>query len=366
MPVPEALWIERHDDIAALAPALETRATIGVDTEFLRERTYFPRLCVLQIATGEHIYCVDALHGAAALEPLGRALTAARVRKLIHSARQDLEAWYVTTGRLIAPVFDTQIAAACVGLKPQTGYAELVRTLLEVTLPKGQTRTDWSRRPLTPAQLAYAADDVRYLEAVADRLLERLERLGRTAWALEDCAALADARLYAPDPEQAWRRVKRTRALAPPVRARLRALAAWRERRALERDLPRGWVLSDDALIELAQRPPADRSALRAMPPLAELEAAGAAALLEVLTAPLELTAEDLAPPREAPSDAEKALIARLAATLEARAAELGVSPELLATRAELKALAAGERDLGALRGWRAAVIGEPLLAALG
>src|SRR5579883_1505192 len=194
MPVPEVPWIDQHEDVERLAAALETHGAVGVDTEFLRERTFFPKLCVLQIAAGGRIWCVDALHSRT-LEPLARVLTDARSRKLIHSARQDLEAFHVATGQLVAPVFDTQIAAGCIGLKPQIGYAELVRTLLDVQLPKGQTRTDWSRRPLTGAQLAYAADDVRYLEAVSEQLLERLERLGRTAWALEDCAALADARL---------------------------------------------------------------------------------------------------------------------------------------------------------------------------
>jgi ribonuclease D len=362
--VPEALWIDRAEQTAALAATLEGHAAIGLDTEFLRERTFHPRLCLVQIAAGSGVWCIDAL-SAATLEPLSGVLIAARVAKIIHSARQDLEAYYVSTARLIAPVFDTQIAAACTGMKPQIGYAELVRTLLDVTLAKGQTRTDWARRPLSPAQLAYAADDVRYLEEIAARLTERLRALGREHWMLEDCAALADVRQYAPDPVQAWKRLKGARALSAAERARLRALAAWRERRALERDLPRGWVVSDALLIELAQRGPAQRANLASVPALADLTDADVEAVLAALRAQPEES--DLAPLRSGPPSAEeKAAVAHLAERLDARAAELGVSPELLATRGELRALVAGERDVGALAGWRRSVIGEELLGALG
>ena len=198
--MPEPIWIDRSDELPSLARTLESYASIGLDTEFLRERTFFPKLCLLQLAAGDSIWCVDTLR-VGSLEPLGKALTAATSRKVIHSARQDLEAFYLSVKRVISPVFDTQIAAGCVGLKPQIGYAELVKTLLDVTLPKGQTRTDWSKRPLTRAQLEYAADDVMYLGEIADRLTERLHALGRESWVLQDCLALEDARLYEPDVE---------------------------------------------------------------------------------------------------------------------------------------------------------------------
>ena len=156
------------------------------------------------------------------LDPLVPALTAATSRKVIHSARQDLEAFYLSVKRVISPVFDTQIAAGCIGLKPQIGYAELVKTLLDVTLPKGQTRTDWSKRPLTREQLEYAADDVLYLGEIADRLTERLRALGREHWVSEDCLALEDPRLYEPDPAQAWTRLRGLTAAAAGDRARAR------------------------------------------------------------------------------------------------------------------------------------------------
>src|ERR1700675_1363837 len=194
----EAIWIDRSDELAALARVLEAQTSIGVDTEFLRERTFFPKLCLLQLSAAGQIWCVDTLR-VGSLEPLTPSLTAPHARKLIHAARQDLEAVYLTAKHVVSPVFDTQIAAACIGLKPQVGYADLVKTLLNVIIPKGQTRTDWSMRPLTRAQLDYAADDVLHLEAIAIELTGRLRALGREHWVREDCLGLEDRRLYEPD-----------------------------------------------------------------------------------------------------------------------------------------------------------------------
>lgn len=366
--MPEARWIDRGEQLEELVDTLAAYPALGLDTEFLRERTFFPRLCLLQIAAGAQVWCVDTLQGFA-LAPLERLLSAARARKIIHSARQDIEAYYVSTGHVLSGVFDTQVAAGCIGLKPQIGYAELVRTLLGIELPKGQTRTDWSKRPLSAAQLAYAADDVRYLEEIAARLTERLQALGREQWVLEECAALEDPRLYEIEPEQAWKRLKGARALSAAARARLKSLAAWRERRALERDLPRGWVLPDTALLDLAQRNPRDRKALGAIRSVpASIGEATASGLLEALEEVTVLPPEeDAAPGRDRPPSAEeKEALIRLAARLDTEAAALGVSPEVLATRAELKALVAGEREVGVLRGWRRGVIGLQLLEALG
>ncbi len=365
--MPDAIWIDRGGELPPLARTLESHASIGVDTEFLRERTFFPRLCVLQLAAGNEVWCVDTLR-VGGLEPLVPALTAAASRKVIHSARQDLEALYLSVKRVISPVFDTQIAAGCIGLKPQIGYADLVKTLLDVTLPKGQTRTDWSKRPLSPAQLEYAADDVLYLAELAHLLCERLRALGREEWVLQDCLALEDARLYEPDPQHAWKRLRGLNQLPPAPRARARALAVWREKRARERDLPRGWIISDAALFKLAELNPATRAALGAVPSLpANLHEASAESLLEALREGAGALAADRQPAEGSrPTPEQKALIERLSRLVDARAAELGVSAEILAPRGEIKALAMGERDSQALSGWRLKEIGEKLLEALG
>ena len=351
--MPDAIWIDREDELPALARALESQAWIGVDTEFLRERTFFPKLCLLQLAADDRIWCVDTLR-IGNLGALMSALTAAGVRKVIHAARQDLEAVYLTSRRVMSPVFDTQIAAGCTGLAPQIGYAALVKTLLDVTVPKGQTRTDWSKRPLTPEQLHYAADDVLYLPEIAERLAQRLRALGREHWVAEDCSALEDQRLYEPDPSQAWVRLRGLAQLPPPSRARAKAIAVWREGQARARDLPRAWIMPDAAIFSVAEGAP---------PPLNEGLAAS-------LMGALEQTAND---PRDEepvhdarPTPEQKAVIERLGKIVALRAADLGVSPEILAPRGELKALAMGKRGSHALAGWRREEIGMRLLEAIG
>jgi len=355
--MPDAIWIDRDDELPALAQSLKSQAWIGVDTEFLRERTFFPKLCLLQLAAGGRIWCVDTLR-IGSLDPLMTALTEPAARKVIHAARQDLEAVYLSARRVMTPVFDTQIAAGCIGLKPQIGYAELVKTLLDVTVPKGQTRTDWSKRPLTREQLEYAAEDVLYLGEIAGLLTQRLRELNREHWVLEDCLALEDKRLYEPDPAQAWGRLRGLAQLTPASRARAKVIAVWREKLARARDLPRAWILSDAAIFAVAQG---------SAPPLNDSLAANLESALEQSSN----AAQDLEPVQDArPTPEQKALIERLARIVDARALELNVSAEILAPRGELKALAMGTRagalpESHALAGWRREEVGTRLLEAI-
>jgi ribonuclease D len=364
--MPDAIWVDRNDELPALARLLESQPLIGVDTEFLRERTFFPKLCLLQLAAQGRIWCVDTLRGGS-LEHLVPALTAVQTPKIIHSARQDLEAFYLATKRVVSPVFDTQIGAGCVGLKPQIGYAELVKTLLDVTIPKGQTRTDWSKRPLTHEQLEYAADDVLYLGDLAGLLQARLQRLGREAWAAEDCAALQNPRLYEPDPALAWERLRGIGQLDPKPRARAKRIAVWREKLARQRDLPRAWIITDAAIFAVAHANPTSRAALGALDALPQsFNENFAAALLNALQDESTSALDDPNPGQDArPTPEQKVVIERLARLVDARAAELQVSAELLAPRGELKALAMGKRDSHALSGWRRREIGERLLEAV-
>ena len=359
----EAIWIDRGEQLEALARALASQESIGVDTEFLRERTFFPKLCLLQLSAAGQVWLVDTLR-VGSLEPLMPALTAAHSRKLIHAARQDLEALYLTSKHVVSPVFDTQIAAACIGLKPQVGYAELVKTLLDVTIPKGQTRTDWSMRPLTRAQLEYAADDVLHLQAIAIELTKRLRACGREHWVREDCSGLEDRRLYEPDTAFAWARLRGMGQLAPAPRARARIIAVWREKAARERDLPRAWILSDAAIFSIAEANPSSVAELDAVQPLNE-KLSGT--LLNALNSSSSAELTDLEPSKDSrPTLQQKALLDRLIQTVDARAADLKVSPEILAPRGELKALAMGKRDSHALAGWRRQEIGARLLDLIG
>ncbi len=351
----EVIWIEREDELAGLAHALERCGAIGLDTEFMRERTFFPGLCLLQLAAGAQIWCVDTLR-CGSLDPLVPALTAPGCPKIIHSARQDLEAFYLNVKRVISPIFDTQIAAGCIGLKPQIGYADLVKTLLEVSLPKGQTRTDWSRRPLTAAQLEYAADDVAVLErgrgsvaraaagarprAVGDRGLPRargpLALRARSGGCVEAAALLAQA-------------------AARDARARQGPGRVARENCAPQKSAARLGPRRRGAIQDRGERAGDARGARRhpVLPATAERGRWPRSCFRHCATARAPRWTPR--PPRIcARRPEQKALADRLAGVVDAHAAALAISSEILATRGELKALAMGSRDVAALKGWRA------------
>jgi ribonuclease D len=356
--------IANRQDLGALAARLADAPIIALDTEFLRERTYRAELCLLQIADAHTAVCVDplAVEDLSALAPV---LGPAAPLKVMHASRQDVEVLIPAVG-VVRPLFDTQIAAALAGMPAQIGYAELVRRLLGVELSKAHTRTDWSRRPLSAQQIEYAIDDVRYLPALAERLTALIERLGRTGWLAEELETLVDPGMYSVEPEQAWLRVKGLHGLDVARRRLARELAAWRERRAIERNRPRGWILDDGSLREIVIAAPRSKDELAAIAGLSAgvLEHCGAQILERIRAADLpdELQPVNL---RARPDPHRAALLNKLSALHRAIAADLALSPEVLATRRELEQLAAGQRDLPLLAGWRRAVIGERLLAAL-
>ncbi|MDE2050656.1 MAG: ribonuclease D [Gammaproteobacteria bacterium] len=352
------------DAVTDLAARLAAHTSIGLDTEFLRERTYRAELCLIQVSADDDAACIDPI-AVTELAALGGPLTSGGVVKVMHASRQDLEVLLPAVG-LVRPVFDTQIAAALAGFAAQVGYGELVRRLLGIELPKAHTRTDWSRRPLSPEQIEYALDDVRHLVPLKLVLEERLEKLGRLPWLAEELAGLADARALATEPEEAWRRVKGLRGLDAARERLARELAAWRERRAMERNRPRGWILDDAALRELIVRVPRSRAALEAIGevPAGVLRHCGDELLACIAAAkvPDPAPALDM---RQRPDPVKAALVKKLGAVHQAVATELDVSPEVLATRRDLERLAEGGEDIAALRGWRRAVIGEKLLEAM-
>lgn len=350
--------------LAELLAELAAADTIALDTEFLRERTYRAELCLVQAATARRADCIDPL-ALPELAGLAAPLTAARPVKVMHASRQDIEVLFPVAG-LVRPVFDTQIAAALTGLPAQVGYGELVKRTLGTELAKSQTRADWSRRPLSAEQVDYALDDVRYLLPLKQHLEEQLERLGRLAWLEEELAALADAQSFNIDPEQAWLRLKGLRGLDAGREKLARNLAAWRERRAIERNRPRGWILDDVALREIVIRVPRDLATLGEVPELppgtikhSGEEILGMAAAAGISDPPPQLNL------RTRPDPMLTALVKKLAAVNQTVAGELGLSPEILTTRRDLERLAEGRQDVPALRGWRKGTIGERLLAAL-
>lgn len=358
--------IDQPGPLADAMGSLDTSLRWALDTEFVRERTYFPRLCLVQVAVSGHVVLVDPLR---IEDPvlLRDFLALCRRPRIVHAARQDVEVLLPLTGEPLAPLFDTQVAASMLGFPSQVGYGELVRQLLGVELAKGHARTDWAARPLKVEQLAYAADDVRYLGPVAEELEARLSATGRLAWLEEDCATLADPALYRNDPAEAWRRFKGLERMRPEERAAVRVLAAWREERAIRRDLPRGWVIPDDAIRDLARLRPDSAAGLGRVPSLPAATAARFGdEILRCLGEAAAAGDPDLAGRAvERLTPEQQAGVRRLQQVLQEVAAATGISAEVLATRRDLTAIVRGARDAPPLAGWRRQVVGERLLAAL-
>jgi ribonuclease D len=354
-------------DSAALARLSERLAgaeAIGVDTEFLRERTYFAQLCLLQLSADTDAWCVDTL-AQSDLGPLRAVFNPAAPTKVLHAARQDLEVLWPAAGALLG-LFDTQVAAALIGMPAQIGYGDLVQRLLATTLHKGQTRTDWSRRPLSAAQLEYALDDVRYLLPLRERLRARLVELGRWDWFVQEMSELDAIGSFDADPQQAWRRFKGFGELDPDRQRLAVGLTTWREQRAISADRPRNWILPDAALRDIVLRAPRSQAELARTPELADgvLNHSGPqiVAIIEDARLPTRLAP---LPQRQRPDPATTAAVRKLSELAQQIGRELGLAPEVLATRREMERLVAGNRDGGVLKGWRRAVVGERLLGAL-
>jgi len=356
--------IDTAEALTAFAAGVTHAPALALDTEFMREKTYRAELCLVQLAGDRDAVCIDPL-ALPDLSPLAPVLTAPGTVKVMHAARQDLEVMLPAVG-LVQPVFDTQIAAALAGFPAQIGYAELARRLLGVELDKAHTRTDWTRRPLSAEQQEYALDDVRHLLPLRASLLATLGAKGRLAWLEEDLLALANADALRVAPEEAWKKVKGLPGLDESRQRLAQAVAAWRERRAIERNRPRGWILDDLSLREIVLRLPRSLDALGALPEMPEsvVRKCGEELLALVRDAGIGEPAPPL-PRRERPDPSQLATVKRLAEIAGAVAGELEIGAEVLATRRELEKLAAGRQDVNLLRGWRADVIGKKLLSAL-
>jgi len=361
------LYIRDTESLVDTIETLMAAPVVAVDTEFMRERTYYARLCLVQLGTAEESFVVDAVALEGKLEPLARLLTAPRVVKVVHAGSQDVEILLRATGSTVAPVFDTQIAATLAGFSVQVGYAQLVKDLLGVHVDKSDTFTDWAARPLTPEQVEYAEADVRYLPQVYERLYERLEREGRLAWLAEDFERLADPQTYEVDPREQYHRVKRASSLDRRSLAVLRELAAWREAEAQRRNTPKRWLISDESLVEIARRTPGSVAELSGIRGVNDKVASRSGAAVIAAIRAGQAVPEDELPqlPRKdrIPSGAQ-AVADLLSAVLRIRAREHNVATTLLASRDELERFAAGDRDGHPLStGWRRTLVGAELAA---
>jgi ribonuclease D len=366
----QPVWLASDAALAAAARRWLAAPVLGLDTEFVRERTFFPRLGLVQVADEEAVYLLDPL-AVSGLEPLAEVCRAAGVIKVVHSGSEDVEVLHRFVGAVPAPLFDTQVAAGLAGLGTSLSYQRLVAALLDVELPKGETRTDWLARPLSPAQIAYAAEDVAFLLPLHSRLQVELRALGRLEWALADSALLLDTSRFAAEPDLAYLRLRGGGRLNRRQLGVLRALAAWRDHEARRRNLPRGFLLRDESLLQLATRPPAEAAELRRVRGVESQQAArdGVTWLELIRTALLQDAAELPPEPWRPPNSAAvRELERRLRELVRERAAALGLPPELLAPRRALDAVLRSAltdpaprlpRDLA---GWRREVVGDALL----
>ena len=357
-------WIDRTDALLELVP--HAPATFGLDTEFMRISTFFPKLALIQVVFGERIALIDPAAKAIDLDALGAVIADPARLLVMHSASEDLEALATRFPRGVGQLFDTQIAAAFAGLGAGAGYQKLVREILGIDLPKAETRSDWLRRPLSPQQIEYAAHDVIHLPALHAALTGRVAERGYTAWLAEDCARMIErARRRESDPEP--QTALRGAADWPlPRQALLKRVLRWRDASARRTDTPRPWILDDASALDLSSRPPkTDAELAERTKGLRGLRSALRAELFEVLQRPLDDEDLKLEPIPRAPSMREKPALAALRDAAAARATALDLPDGLLAARRHIESLLVTRRWPSALEGWRREVLHDVLMPLL-
>ncbi len=361
------------EELAQFCDMARNAPYVTIDTEFLRERTYYSKLCLVQLAVPvempgddeDKAVLVDPLVDGISLEPLFELFRDTSVVKVFHAARQDLEIFFVEAGVFPNPLFDTQVAAMVCGFGEQVGYETLVRKIAKQSLDKSSRFTDWSRRPLTDAQKTYALADVTHLRKIYEFLAAKLKETGRAHWVEEELKMLTRPETYIIDPENAWKRVK-TRTTSPKFLAIVRELAKFREAYAQERNVPRNRVFKDDALVELASTKPANMQDLGRSRLLLREARKGdiAEGILSAIKAGVACPSDAMPrlPKRDDKQQVNPALADLLRVLLKAKTESSGVAPKLIATSADLDTLASGGRDVDALHGWRHEVFGADAL----
>ena len=354
--------ITTTDDLAAFCKPLAATEFIAVDTEFMRERTYWPKLCLAQVAGPDDAAAIDALAEGIDLAPLDELMANAKVLKVFHAARQDLEIFYLRMNEVPQPLFDTQIAAMVCGHGEAASYESLATKLAKAKIDKSSRFTDWSRRPLSERQISYALSDVTHLRVVYEKLRRQLEKSERLSWITEEVAVLNDPATYRADPEQAWRRLK-PRGASPRLLGTLKEVAAWRERTAQRIDIPRPRLLRDEQLLEIASHAPKTTEDLAMTRGLGRGFAEGwqGREIMEAIERARNVPEAELPTRDKAPEQlrAPSAVVDLLRTLLRLKAEQAGVAGRLVASADELDRLAAGKRDIAALRGWRREVFGS-------
>ncbi|NVJ99242.1 MAG: ribonuclease D [Alphaproteobacteria bacterium] len=350
------------EELSSLCTRLREAEFVTVDTEFLRDNTYYPKLCLVQVADDEGAFAIDPLAEGLDLKPLLDLLADEKVLKVMHACRQDMEIFYHLMDGLPAPIFDTQVAAMVCGFGDSVGYETLVNKITKAQLDKSARYTDWSKRPLTDTQLSYALGDVTHLRQIYRTLKVELEREDRVSWVDEETAMLRDPGLYFVNPDEAWQRLK-VRTNKPRFLGVLKALASWREVQAQERDLPRNRVAKDETLFEIAAHPPKDLAGLdriRSIPKGFSRSRAGKS-LMEALEVGLNMPESELPQiERAKPRPATPPMADLLKVLLKIKCQDARVAARMVASSQELETWAAVPKtDIRAMHGWRYKIFGE-------
>ena len=356
------MYLSTHAELAQFCELASAAKVIAVDTEFLRERTYFPKLCLVQVAAGDHIAAVDPIL-IEDLSPLAALFEDPSVTKVFHACGQDLEVLLDGMGVVCAPVFDTQLAAAFLGLRQQVSYASLVESYCGVRLAKAESLTDWSRRPLDPEQLTYAEDDVRYLPGIYERMMAELVEKDRLSWVAPEMDALCDLSHIRRDPRESYLRLRRAGSLTRRQLAVAREVCAWREETAARRDLPRKWVASDEVIVEVCKRTPTTLDRLRRIRGTDQIGEREARGLLEAVVRGAACPADEC--PKIArharPSADVESVVDLMYAVLRLVSEQSGVATQLIATRDELLDFAQSREGSPLATGWRHELAGATL-----
>ena len=354
-------FLDTHADLVSFCQRISDSKWMTVDTEFLREKTYYSKLCLIQVATDDEIACIDPL-AIDDLVPILDLIYNPEITVVFHAARQDLELFYTLRGTLPPAIFDTQLAATVLGYGDQIGYGNLVKQCIGVELDKAHSRTDWTKRPLDSGQISYAADDVRYLRNVYKLLLQELQDKNRLHWLSEDFDNLTDISTYEPDPINVWKKIKGAGRLKGVQLAILQKLADWREQRAITTNRPRRWVLKDEVMIDLAKLAPDSTQKFSVIRGLESgtIERHGKAILEQITiakTIPVEVW-----PTMKKPlqlSSQQDATVDALMALMRKFCDEQSIAPAAVSSRKELERLVAGDTSVNLLQGWRNEIVGH-------
>ena len=357
------MYISDAAELARFCTRASQARVVSVDTEFIRERSYYPELCLIQLGTASECVSIDPIL-IDDLRPLEALLANERITKVLHACSQDLEVIQNAMGCVVSPVFDTQLAAAFLGLRQQIGYGALVETYTGVHLPKAESLTDWSRRPLNPEQLRYAEDDVRYLPGIYDSMMAQLTEKDRLSWVRPEMDELTDPTRFAHVPERAYLHLKRASSLTRKQLACAREVCAWRERLAAKRDIPRRWVISDEILLEVCKRTPHSVKRLRAIRGIANIGERDAEDIVKAVARGAACDPADYPKKthHERPPQEMEGVLDLMYAMLRVVSEKSGVAPQLIATKDDLLDFASGRRE-SKLRTstWRFDLVGRQL-----